>query len=178
MSRAWVVALLNSRQIQRARIEGCKAPITPSIWGAGRSATSPKCRPEDPPRPSSCHLSQIARQVSLVSVGAAHRTPNTHVPFASFRIEWTSDARGAPECRAVGGCRWLSCEPPCLLRSGTCAWLCGHGMDGGDASRLYLRSDAASGVIPLALAWPPGHVHSASRRPPHEHTVQCEKSVH
>ena len=46
-------------------------------WGAGRAVTSPKCRPDDLPRPSSSHLSQIARQISLVPMGAAHRTPTT-----------------------------------------------------------------------------------------------------
>ena len=46
-------------------------------WGAGRAVTSPKCRPDDLPRPRSSHLSQMARQISLVPMGAAHRTPIT-----------------------------------------------------------------------------------------------------
>ena len=46
-------------------------------WGAGRAVTSSKRRPDDLPRPRSSHLSQIARQISLVPMGAAHRTPIT-----------------------------------------------------------------------------------------------------
>ena len=47
-------------------------------WGAaGRAVTSPKCRPDDLPRPSSSHLSQIARLIALVPMGAAHRAPTT-----------------------------------------------------------------------------------------------------
>ena len=70
-------------------------------WGAGRAVTSPKCRPDDLPRPSSSRLSQIARQISLMSYG--RRTSNTnHVLFTSFRIEWTSGA-SAPECGVAGG---------------------------------------------------------------------------
>ena len=47
-------------------------------WGAGRAVTSPECRPDDLPRPRSSHLSQMARQISLVHMmGAAHRTPTT-----------------------------------------------------------------------------------------------------
>ena len=46
-------------------------------WGARRAVTSPKCRPDDLPRPRSSHLSQMARQISLVPMGAAHRTPTT-----------------------------------------------------------------------------------------------------
>ena len=46
-------------------------------WGAGRAVTPPRCRPDDLPRPSSSYLSQIARQISLVPMDAAHRTPTT-----------------------------------------------------------------------------------------------------
>ena len=47
-----------------------------AAW-AGRAVTSPKCRPDELARPRPGHLSQIARQISLVPMGAVHRTPTT-----------------------------------------------------------------------------------------------------
>ena len=104
VSRAWVVGLkLKARAKSSARVPKVarrRTRLRP--WGAGRAVTSPKCRPDDLPRPRSSQLSQIARQISLVPMGAAHRTPTNHVPFTSFRIEWTSGA-SAPECGVAGG---------------------------------------------------------------------------
>ena len=50
-----------------------------------------------------------------------------------------------------------------LPRSGPCARLGDHKMGGSDAPHLHLRSDAASGAMPLGLS---ATSHSASRRPP------------
>ncbi len=113
-------------------------------WGAGRAVTSPKRRPDDLPRPRSSHLSQIARQISLVPMGAAHRTPTTcHLHrFASsghpVRVRLSA---GWPEVEMA--VMWAA-----LPRSGTCGRLGDHKMGGSDASHLYLRSGAASGVTP------------------------------
>ena len=49
-----------SRQVQRARTRGRKAPNTPSICGAGRAVTSPKCRPDDLPTRA---VTSISREV-------------------------------------------------------------------------------------------------------------------
>ena len=117
-------------------------------WGAGRAVTSPKRRPDDLPRPRSSHLSQIARQISLVPMGAAHRTPTTcHLHrFASsghpVRVRLSA---GWPEVEMA--VMWAA-----LPRSGTCGRLRDHKMGGSDASHLYLRSGAASGVTPLGLS--------------------------
>ena len=50
-----------------------------------------------------------------------------------------------------------------LPRSGPCARLGDHKMGECDAPHLHLRSDAASGAMPLGLS---ATSHSASRRPP------------
>ena len=76
------VARLGSWHKARAKPSGCVPKVARRrtrlrSWGAGRAVTSPKRRPDDLPRPRSSHLSQIARQISLVPMGAAHRTPTT-----------------------------------------------------------------------------------------------------
>ena len=117
-------------------------------WGAGRAVTSPKRRPDDLPRPRSSHLSQIARQISLVPMGAAHRTPITchlHCFASSGHPVRVRLSAGWPEVEMA--VMWAA-----LPRSGTCGRLRDHKMGGSDASHLYLRSGAASGVTPLGLS--------------------------
>ena len=80
VSRAWVVGLKlapSPARVHSARVPKKVARRRTRLrsWGAGRAVTSPKCRPGDLPRPRSSYLSQMARQISLVPMGAAHRTP-------------------------------------------------------------------------------------------------------
>ena len=139
-------------------------------WGAGRAVTSSKRRPDDLPRPRSSHLSQIARQISLVPMGAAHRTPTTcHLHrFASsghpVRVRLSA---GWPEVEMA--VMWAA-----LPRSGTCGRLRDHKMGGSDASHLYLRSGAASGVTPLGLS-ATYTAQAAGRRTSTQHDAKKER---
>ena len=92
-------------------------------------------------------------------IGVAHRTV-----FACVSDCYTSSwyavrvrlSAGWPEVEMA--VMWAA-----LPRSGPCARLGDHKMGGSDAPHLHLRSDAASGAMPLGLS---ATSHSASRRPP------------
>ena len=92
-------------------------------------------------------------------IGAAHRTVFTCVSdfyassWCAVRVRLSA---GWPEVEMA--VMWAA-----LPRSGPCARLGDHKMGGSDAPHLHLRSDAASGAMPLGLS---ATSHSASRRPP------------
>ena len=139
-------------------------------WGAGRAVTSSKRRPDDLPRPRSSHLSQIARQISLVPMGAAHRTPITchlHCFASSGHPVRVRLSAGWPEVEMA--VMWAA-----LPRSGTCGRLRDHKMGGSDASHLYLRSGAASGVTPLGLS-ATYTAQAAGRRTSTQHDAKKER---
>ena len=160
----------SSRQVQRARTEGRRSQGAEHAFDLGGWAS--RDFTEVPTqRPASTELEPSEPDRAPDLIGAyGRRTSNTnHVPFTSFRIEWTSGA-SAPECGVAGG-----------------------GDGGGDgchagrpASIWDLRSAGRSYngrewcTPPLSSLrrrvwshdpWPLGHVHSASRRPLHEHTA-------
>jgi hypothetical protein len=62
-------------------------------WGAGRAVTSPKRRPDDLPRPRSSHLSQIARQISLVPWAPMWAPHIEHQPRAICIVSHRVDIR-------------------------------------------------------------------------------------
>ena len=126
-------------------------------------------------RPASTELEPAEPDRAPDRIGAyGRRTLNTnHVPFASFRIEWTSGV-SAPECGVAGGGDGCHAGRPASI------W------DLSSAGRSYNGREWC--IPPLSslrrrvwrhAPWPLGHVHSASRRPPHEHhTAWHEKKAH
>ena len=95
VSRAWVVGLKLAPKPARAyrRAQGAEHTFDLGGW-ASRHFTEVPTR-----RPASTELEPHEPDRAPDLIGAyGHRTSNTnHVPFASFRIEWTPGA-SAPEC--------------------------------------------------------------------------------
>ena len=100
VSRAWVVGLKLAPSPARAyrRSQGAEHAFDLGGW-ASRDFTEVPTR-----RPASTEVEPSEPDRAPDLIGAyGRRTSNTnHVPFASFRIEWTSGA-SAPECGVAGG---------------------------------------------------------------------------
>ena len=98
--RAWVVGLKLAPSPARAyrRSQGAEHAYDPGGW-ASRDFTEVPTR-----RPASTEVEPSEPDRAPDLIGAyGRRTSNTnHVPFTSFRIEWTSGA-SAPECGVAGG---------------------------------------------------------------------------
>ena len=170
VSRAWVVGLTLAPNPARAyrRSKGAEHTFDLGGW-ASRHFTEVPTR-----RPASTELEPSESDRAPDLIGAyGRRTLNTNlVPFALFRIEWTSGA-SAPECGVAGGGDGCHAGRPASI------W----------DLRLAGRShNGRAWCIPTLFSfkrrvwrhapWPLGHVHSASRRPPHDHTARHEKKAH
>ena len=139
---------------------------------SGGLGEPPLHRSADPTTSASTELgpSEPDRAPDLIIGAYERRTSNTnHVPFTSFRIKWTSGA-SAPECGVAGGGDGCHAGRPASI------W------DLRSAGRSYNGWEWC--IPPLSslrcrvwryAPWPLGHVHSASRRPPHEHAAWHEK---
>ena len=167
LSRAWVVGLKLAPSPARAyrRSQGAEYAFDLGGWASRHFAGVPTRRP------ASTELEPSKPDRAPDLIGAyGRRTSNTnHVPFASLCIEWTSGA-SAPECGVAGGGGGCHAGRPASI------W------DLRSAGRSY--NGRGWCIPPLSslrrsvwrhAPWPLGHVHSASRRPPHASTQHGTK---
>ena len=145
VSRAWVVGLKLAPNPASAYrwSQGAEHTFDLGGWASRHFTEVPTWRPAS----TELEPSEPDRAPDLIGAYGRRTSNTSHVPFTSFRIEWTSGA-SAPECGVAPEVE-MAVMWAALPRSGTCGRLGDHKMGGSDASRLYLRSGAASGVTPL-----------------------------
>ena len=159
---SWLKARAKSSARVPRRSQGAEGAFDLGGW-ASRHFTEVPAR-----RSASTELEPFEPDRAPDLIGAyGRRISNTnHVPFTSFRVEWASGA-SAPECGVAGGGDGCHAGRPASIWDLRSAGRSYNGREWCIPPLSSLRRCVSWRHAP----WPLGHVHSASRRPPHEHTA-------